>query len=130
MPYALYVLPLLIIMPYLLAISGGTAKYLLCKKVDLHHPRQQDQTLEGLAARINAAQANAWESLIFYSAILVALHLSNADLAELDTPALIFALTRLLHPLIYAANLAILRSIIFGIGFISALSMLAIGLFN
>jgi len=130
MPYALGVLSLLIIMPYVLAISGGIAKRITCSTLDLHYPRLQDQKLEGLPARLVAAQANAWESLIFYSAILLALHLKQTDLNTVATPAIIFAISRLLHPLFYIANIAVVRSMVFGIGFLSALSMLYIGLIN
>ncbi|NND39773.1 MAG: MAPEG family protein, partial [Pseudomonadales bacterium] len=83
--------------------------------------------LTGAGARIVAAQSNAWEALALYSATLLVVLLSDVPLESVAVPALIFGLSRILHPVMYIANQATLRSIVFVVGFGSCIYMMLQG---
>ena len=112
MPTALIVLVLLAFIPYVLAGLGGYAKIKQFGHLDNHHPRIQANKLEGVGARLMATQANAWEALAFYTATIVVVFASGVAWAELTAPALIFAATRVAHPVLYIANIATARSLV------------------
>ena len=72
--------------------------------------------MEGVGARAIAAHQNAWEALGFFTAAVAVLHLANPTAAHGSTAAnlsLGFLATRVAHPVLYLANLDILRSAVF-----------------
>jgi uncharacterized MAPEG superfamily protein len=110
-----------VILPYVLSAAGGYFRMSQLGSLDNKHPRAQYAALQGTGARAWAAQQNAWEALpVFASAVLVA-HLAGADPGRSATAALLFVAARVLHPIFYLANLDILRSLIFFVGFGSCL---------
>lgn len=112
MPVALWVLVYLAFIPYLLALLGGYLKIRQLGYLDNKHPRLQEKQLQSSsAARIIAAQANAWEALGLYLATLFIVYVMSVPWEELTVPAAVFGLTRVLHPILYFANIATLRSI-------------------
>jgi uncharacterized MAPEG superfamily protein len=70
-------------------------------------------------ARANAAQANSFEALPFFIGAVVIAHQLGANQARLDLLAALFVLLRLVYILLYVANRASLRSVVW---------MLALGL--
>jgi uncharacterized MAPEG superfamily protein len=113
---ALLVLVLVAFIPYILAGLGGYARARQLGHMDNNDPRKQALELSGAGARIVAAQANAWEALAIYSVVIILNSAAGTAWALLSTPALIFALARILHAVCYAANWATLRSIVFVVG--------------
>jgi uncharacterized MAPEG superfamily protein len=106
-----------ILIPYVLAVTGGYFKMKQFGSVDNKLPRIQAAALEGAGARAWSAQQNAWEALpVFASAVLVA-HLAGADPGRSATAAVLFVVARVLHPVAYIANLDVLRSLVFLVGF-------------
>lgn len=115
----LWCLVIVAALPYLLAFSGGYFKMRQFGAIDNKHPRQQAQQLEGVGARAMAAQANAWEALGFFTAVLAVLSFANPEAARGATAAnlsLGFAATRVLHPICYLANVDVARSLVFLVG--------------
>lgn len=110
-----------VLLPYVLSTLGGYLRVKQFGSLDNKHPRAQSAALEGVGARIYAAQANAWEALpVFASAVFVA-QFSGVDPTAAATPAVVFVLARIAHPILYAANLDVLRSLIFLVGLGSCL---------
>ena len=115
----LWCLLIVALLPYVLSTAGGYFKMRQFGSVDNKHPRIQAAKLEGVGARANAAQQNAWEALGFFTAVLAVLHLANPEAARSSTAAnlsLVFIATRVLHPILYVANLDIARSSVFLVG--------------
>jgi len=115
----LWCLLIVALLPYLLSTVGGYFKMRQFGTIDNKHPRIQATKLEGVGAREHAAQQNAWEALGFFTAVLAVLHFANPEAARSSTAAnlsLVFLATRLLHPILYVANLDIARSSVFLIG--------------
>ncbi len=117
----LWCLLIVAVLPYVLAFSGGYFKMRQFGAVDNKHPRVQAAKLEGIGARSLAAQQNAWEALGFFTAVIAVLHFANPEAAHGSTAAnlsLVFLVTRLLHPILYLANLDIARSLVFLVGLV------------
>jgi len=115
----LWCLSIVAVLPYVLSFAGGYFKMRQFGTIDNKHPRIQAAKLEGVGARASAAQQNAWEALGFFTAVLAVLHLANPEAARSSTAAnlsLIFLATRVLHPILYVANLDIARSSVFLVG--------------
>lgn len=104
-------------LPYVCAWTGAYFKFQQFGTIDNKNPRQQATGLEGVGARLAAAQANAWEALPFFTAAVVTAHLAGADPATSATLSLVFLATRILHPIFYATDLDKLRSVAFLVGF-------------
>lgn len=126
MPTALFVLVFVSVIPYVLAGLGGYAKVQQLGHLDNHHPRLQERKLSGRAARIIAAQSNAWEALSFYTATILTVNLSGVPWSDLSMPAIIFAITRIAHPVMYIANIAIGRTFVVIVGVTSCIYMLSL----
>jgi uncharacterized MAPEG superfamily protein len=83
--------------------------------VDNKHPRAQQALLTGLGARAVAAHKNAFEAIaVFAPAVLVA-HLAGADAIWSARWAELFIAARVLHGVLYLADLDLLRSLSFGV---------------
>ena len=115
----LWCLLIVAVLPYVLSFAGGYFKMRQFGTIDNKHPRIQAAKLEGVGARAHAAQGNAWEALGFFTAVLAVLHFANPEAARSSTAAnlsLVFLATRVLHPILYLANLDIARSSVFLVG--------------
>ena len=115
----LWCLVIVALLPYVLSTAGGYFKMRQFGTMDNKHPRIQAAKLEVVGARMLAAQQNAWEALGFFTAAVAVLHLANPEVARSSTAAnlsLVFLATRVLHPILYLANLDIARSSVFLVG--------------
>lgn len=121
MPFILWVLFIVAILPMLLAMLGGYCRYRQFGKFDNHYPRLQQAHMTGLGARVLAAQHNAWESLILFSAMSLLAYASGLNLADFSYPAGLFLLSRIFHPLFYILDMDSYRSLVFLIGLLSAI---------
>ncbi len=87
-------------------------------------PRDFLQQLTGKAARANAAQQNSYEILPLFAAAVIIAHLTgNASQAAIDTCAVLFVLSRILFTICYIANWHLLRSGVWGIGFLTVIAL-------
>jgi uncharacterized MAPEG superfamily protein len=107
---------LVALLPYVLSTTTGALRVRQFGTLDNKYPRKQALALEGLGARVNAAQANAWEALAFFASAVLVAHLAGADPESAARASVGFAITRVLHPICYAANWDWLRSGVFLVG--------------
>ncbi|ANG61552.1 hypothetical protein A8C75_03055 [Marinobacterium aestuarii] len=114
MPVILYVLFIVSLLPVVLAGVTNVCRMRQFERFDNHNPRQQQARLEGMGARAHAAQANAWEALMIFSATCLIAYAGGADLTALSLVALIFLACRIAHAVFYLANLSGPRSLAFG----------------
>lgn len=108
-------------LPYLLAAIGIYFRIRQFGHWDNDNPRAQYARLEGPGWRVWCAQQNAWEALGLFTATVVVAHLAGADAEKSAIAASVYLVTRLLHPVLYVANLATLRSITVFIGLFSCI---------
>ena len=104
------------LLPYVCSWTSGYFRYRQFGRIDNKNPRRQQAALEGIGARAQAAQANAWEALPLFTAAVVVAHLSGADPQRASLLSVGFVATRLLHPVLYLADLDLLRSLVFVAG--------------
>jgi len=109
------------LIPFALAGVTGYFKTRQLGTLDNKNPRIQGQQLEGAGARSIAAQQNAWEALAVFTAAVMVAHLAGVDPSRTATPALLFVAARVLHAILYVANVDILRSLVFLVGLGSCL---------
>ncbi len=128
MPNLFTVLFIVALLPMVLACVGGYLRSKQPEGFDNQHPRQQQAKLTGMAARVVAAQQNAWEALIFYTAACVLAYVSGVYLDTLAYPATLFLLSRLLHPVFYALSMDKLRSLVFMLGWFATLYILIVSM--
>ncbi len=112
--WALFVV---VLIPYLLAGFGAAQRKKQLGTVDNHNWRaDQLPQLTGMASRCYAAQANAWEAVAMFTAAVMVAHFAGADERLSAIAALVFLGARVLHPVLYLADQATLRSVVFVIG--------------
>ncbi|MGH8848910.1 MAG: MAPEG family protein [Polaromonas sp.] len=77
--------------------------------------------------RANAAQANTFEALpLFFAAVIIA-HLLQAGQTQLDILALLFVVLRIAYIMMYVADLATARSVIWALAFFVNIGILFSG---
>jgi uncharacterized MAPEG superfamily protein len=80
-------------------------------------PREWLARLDGWRQRANWAQANAWEAFAPFAAAVIIAHLAGARQGTIDLLAITFIAMRIAHGLLYIADKAMLRTIVWTIGF-------------
>ncbi len=102
-----------LLLPLLLAFTGGYYRGKAFGTADNKNPRAQAAKLEGPGARAYAAQANAWEAAILFSAAVLTTHAAGlpADAAAPWTIA--FVVFRVLHGVFYIQDIDKARSLAF-----------------
>lgn len=120
----LWCLVIVAFLPFPLAFIGSYFKTRQFGTLDNKNPRRQAAQLEGAGARAAAAQANAWEALAVFTAVMVVLHFANPEAAKSSTAAnlsRVFVVARLVHPIAYLANVDMLRSAVWMVGMVCAI---------
>ncbi|WP_180127414.1 MAPEG family protein [Rhodoferax sp. BLA1] len=103
-------------------VCAGIAKWGMFTKppqqggFDNKHPRAWLASQTDWRARANAAQANSFEALPFFIGAVVIAHQLGAYQARLDVLAALFVVLRLVYILLYVANQASLRSVVWLLG--------------
>ena len=92
--------------------SDGTAT-----RYDNREPRAWLAQQTGRRARANAAQANSWEAFPFFAVGVVIAVLQHVPIATINLLAMVFVVARVAYIGCYVANLAPVRSVVWGIGF-------------
>ncbi len=86
-------------------------------------PRSQQAALKGFGARAVAGHQNAFEAVIIFApAILLAIATGNTS-TLIQQLAIAHIAARIVYQLLYLANLSTLRSIVWGIGLITSLTI-------
>ena len=79
---------------------------------DNHNPRTWLASQTDWRARANAAQANSFEAFPFFAAAVIVAHQLGAAQGPLDALAFVFVVLRLVYIMMYVADSATIRSII------------------
>jgi uncharacterized MAPEG superfamily protein len=102
-----------LLLPLLLAFTGGYYRGKAFGTADNKNPRAQAAKLEGPGARAYAAQANAWEVAILFSAAVLTTHAAGLP-AEAAAPwTIAFVVFRVLHGIFYIQDIDKARSLAF-----------------
>ena len=105
-------------MAFLPIVCAGIAKYGMFSKprrdggYDNHNPRAWLAKQTEWRARANAAQANTFESLPFFFAAVIIAHQLQARQVVVDILAFMFVVLRIAYVLMYVADMAQIRSVI------------------
>ncbi|MCH8538183.1 MAG: MAPEG family protein, partial [Alkalimonas sp.] len=88
-----------------------------------HNPREQQAALHGFGQRANAAHYNSFEALIIFACAVLAVAISGTVDGMTEILAWLFVLSRLGYLLCYWFDWASLRSMVWMVGMVSALTM-------
>jgi uncharacterized MAPEG superfamily protein len=87
-------------------------------RIDNHDPRLgMGQLAEGRARRANNAQYNAFEAFAPFAAAVLMAQFAGVDAARISQIAVGFIVLRVLHGLFYVANVQVLRSLVWALGY-------------
>ncbi|HYR24275.1 MAG TPA: MAPEG family protein [Aquabacterium sp.] len=92
---------------------------------DNHNPRQWEAQLSGWQQRAVAAQANGFEALPLFIAVVLMAQQAHADQARIDQLALAFVGIRLVYTAMYLLDKALLRSLVWTAGLGVCIAILA-----
>jgi uncharacterized MAPEG superfamily protein len=94
---------------------------------DNHNPREYLEHLQGPAKRAHWAQLNTFESAPGFMAAVIIAHLAHAPQARIDAIAVAYVVLRLAYGVLYIADQAMLRSLVWaaGLGCVVALFVVA-----
>lgn len=94
-------------------------------RYDNRTPRSQQAALTGWGARALGAHQNTFEALIIFTpAVLIATVAGGEAATETAaTLAMVHIGARILYPVLYIADVHVVRSLVWGVGFISAVWM-------
>lgn len=90
---------------------------------DNAQPRDWLARQEGFRARAVAAQQNSWEALIVFGFAVVTAHTLAGPLASVDQFAVAFVISRVVYIAAYVVNWALLRSLVWLLGFFLSISI-------
>ncbi len=79
---------------------------------DNRHPREFLARLDGARARAHAAQLNSFEAFPLFAAAVLMAHQAGVEVATIDRLAIIYVLLRLAYGVLYIADKATLRSLV------------------
>lgn len=117
--FAMLVLVILTKVPVAMAqAKAGKGRY------DNRDPRTQQATLTGWGKRALSAHQNTFEAITIFTPAVLISHFAPAEAASCAaTLAIVHVLARVLYPVLYIADVHLIRSLVWGVGFISALWM-------
>ncbi|MFK7898618.1 MAG: MAPEG family protein [Myxococcota bacterium] len=99
-----------IFIPFILAGIGGAARGKAFGAADNREPRVQAAQLTGGGARIYAAQENAWEAAIMFTAAVLVTHAAGLSAASAAPWTTAFVVFRALHAIFYIQDIDKARS--------------------
>jgi uncharacterized MAPEG superfamily protein len=94
---------------------------------DNNHPRAWLARQTDWRARANAAQANSFEALPFFIGAVIIAHQLGAYQTRLDILAFVYVVLRVIFIMLYVANLANLRSLVWGLALVMNVAILFAG---
>jgi len=96
---------------------GGDRKIRRAGGYDNHNPRAWLAEQRDWRARANAAQANSFEALPFFIGAVIIAHQLHAPQMRLDVLAFTWVVLRMLYILMYLADMATVRSVVWTLAF-------------
>ena len=111
-------------------VCAGLAKWGMFSKprrqggYDNNHPRQWLAQQTDWRARANAAQANSFEALPFFIGAVIIAHQLGASQLRLDVLAFLYIVLRLLYIMMYVADLATVRSLVWVLALVANIAIL------
>lgn len=91
-----------------------------------NYPREQQARLQGFGARALAAHQNSFESLLVFAiAVLTAIAITNHS-SLIESLAVVHIVARCVYHILYLMDLAMLRSIVWGVSLLSSLIILGL----
>lgn len=106
-----------VFLPIVCSWISGYFRHKQFGSFDNKMPRLQVAKLEGAGHRAVAAQQNSWEALAMFSAALLAVHMSGMALEAIATLCIVFVAARLVYIACYLADIDVMRSLSFLVGF-------------
>jgi uncharacterized MAPEG superfamily protein len=100
------------------------------ERLDNNHPRDQQARLEGWGKRAQAAHNNAFESFAPFAAAVLVAHLAGANPGHAAALAVTHVVARTVYPLVYIANLGLLRTAVWSIGTLATGGLFVLGYFK
>ncbi len=101
------------ILPYLTIFVAKAG----AKGFDNRRPREWYESFEGYRQRALWAQQNSFEMFPLFAAAVIIAHLAGATQAWVDGLAIAFVASRIAYLVCYIADLALLRSLVWTLGF-------------
>lgn len=95
---------------------------------DNNYPREQQKRLTGFGARAVAAHQNSFEALLIFAVATLACAVNQETGFFVQFLSVVFMLSRCGYHVAYLMNLATIRSMIWFIGFFSAMTMMVIAI--
>ena len=90
---------------------------------DNHRTREVLANATGVAQRANWAQQNSWEAFAPFAAAVIIASIAKVTQSKIDTLAVTFIISRILYGIFYITDQAILRSLVWFVGFASTVGM-------
>lgn len=118
MPFTYWCILIAGLLPYVATLIAKSRK-----DFDNAKPRAWLAQLTGYRARAHAAQLNSFEAFPFFAAAVITAQLRGAPHDTIDVLAAIFIVARVLYIVLYLADLASLRSLVWltGMGCVVAI---------
>jgi uncharacterized MAPEG superfamily protein len=126
MTIPLWCLLVAVLLPYVWFGAVAAAKKEQFGNVDNKVPRAQSTKLEGKGARALAAHQNAFEALMVFTPAVLVSHVRHADPTQAAALAGAWVVFRVLHGILYLADIDKARSAMFALGMLSAVGLFVI----
>ena len=104
------------LLPYVWVTIAAGERRKQFGSVDNKLPRVQEAQLSGRGARAMGAHNNAFETFPFFAAAVIIAHIAGADPGWSSLFALAFVAARIVHGVLYLADIDVMRSLSFGVG--------------
>ncbi|MFO7567678.1 MAG: MAPEG family protein [Enhygromyxa sp.] len=127
-PYAALLAAVILIYVPRIFVARGQAQQ--PEGYDNAHPRAQQAKLTGLAARARGAHENSFEAFAPFAAGVLAAKLAGVDADYLAPLTVAFVVLRTIYLIVYLRNIPMLRSAVWGLGFLVSLAILTLPLFT
>jgi len=111
------------LLPYVWVTIAASERRKQFGTVDNKLPRLQEAQLTGRGARAMGAHNNAFETFAFFAAAVVIAHIAGADPGWSAILAIVFVLARIVHGVLYLADIDVMRSLMFGVGQLCSLGL-------
>ena len=122
MTFAHWMLLAAALIPYLTIALAKSAR------VDNRAPRPSLESLTGWRQRADWAHRNHFEAFPAFAAAVIVAELAHAPQPRIDLLASIFVLLRLIYTVLYLADQATLRSIVWLLGLLTVIWLFVLGI--
>ena len=96
------------------------------KGYDNRHPREQQKRLESWGARGLAAHQNTMEGFPIFAAGMLVMLINSPESSYINTLGYTYLISRVLYIVLYVADIHLLRSLVWGVGFVASLALFVV----